>query len=156
MPHIHDKIDFVSDIYIVNGDAVLLRLHDKYKTWMSPGGHIELDEGPAEAVVREAKEEVGLDVILVGEIAPSDEDGETEILVPRFLNRHRINDTHEHISFVYFATADSRDFSQGDTELSDHIRWFTAEELDDPAYGIKKRIKMYAKAALNELGTRFI
>lgn len=66
MPHLHEKIDFVSSVYIVNGDAVLLRKHDKYKMWLPPGGHIELDEDPSEAAIREAKEEVGLDVTLSG------------------------------------------------------------------------------------------
>jgi 8-oxo-dGTP pyrophosphatase MutT (NUDIX family) len=38
--------------------------HDKYKIWAHVGGHIELDEDPNEAVLREIKEEVGLDVKL--------------------------------------------------------------------------------------------
>jgi 8-oxo-dGTP pyrophosphatase MutT (NUDIX family) len=153
MPHIHEKIDFAADVFIVNGDAVLLRMHDKHKMWLSPGGHIELDEDPTQAAVREAKEEVGLDVTLVGEVAANEDDGEKELLVPRFLNRHKINDTHEHISFVYFGTSDSRNVTQGETEVSENIKWFTRVELDDSQYGITERIKMYAKAALDALTT---
>jgi 8-oxo-dGTP pyrophosphatase MutT (NUDIX family) len=153
MPHIHEKIDFAADVFIVNGDAVLLRMHDKHKMWLSPGGHIELDEDPTQAAVREAKEEVGLDVTLVGEVAANEDDGEKELLVPRFLNRHKINDTHEHISFVYCGTSDSRNVTQGETEVSENIKWFTRVELDDSQYGITERIKMYAKAALDALTT---
>jgi len=29
MAHIHKKIDFVANVFIVNRDAVLLRMHDK-------------------------------------------------------------------------------------------------------------------------------
>jgi 8-oxo-dGTP pyrophosphatase MutT (NUDIX family) len=154
MPHIHEKIDYDSDTFIVNGDAVLLRMHDKYKLWLPPGGHIELDEEPQEAAVREVKEEVGLEVLLLGEGENTFPDGEKELLVPRFMNRHRINETHEHISFVFFATSDTREFSQGDTEVSDEIRWFTKEELDNPDFGVTERVKYYAHAALEELGVR--
>jgi ADP-ribose pyrophosphatase YjhB (NUDIX family) len=149
MAHIHEKIDYAADAYIVNEKAVLLRMHDKYKSWFPPGGHVELDEG----AVREAKEEVGLDITLVGDIAASGDSEETEILVPRFINRHRINDTHEHISFVYFATADTRDVQQGEAEISDAIKWFNEDDLDDPAYEIKERVKLYAKAALKAVAS---
>jgi ADP-ribose pyrophosphatase YjhB (NUDIX family) len=154
MAHIHEKIDFCADALIVNGDRVLLRMHDKYGYWSAPGGHVDLDEDPPTAAVREAKEEVGLDITLIGTIAPSVTPGERELLVPRFINRHFTNPTHEHITFMYFATSPTRDFKQGATEVSDDIRWFTREELDDPKYGIRERIKMYAKAALDELSTK--
>lgn len=153
MPHIHEKIDYAADVFIVNDNAVLLRLHDKYKTWFPPGGHVELDEDPEEAAVREVLEEVGLTVELSGDRAPLYDDGEKEVLVPRFINRHAINDTHEHISFVYFARSNTRDITQGETEVSDHIKWFTREELADPAYGVLPRVQHYARAALDVLAS---
>jgi 8-oxo-dGTP pyrophosphatase MutT (NUDIX family) len=161
MAHIHEKIDFVCNVFVVNGDAVLLRKHDKYKIWLPPGGHIELHEDPMEAAVREIKEEVGLDVTLVGSTgvkagttSPYIESGGRDLLVPHFLNRHRINSEHEHISFEYFGLSNTRDISQSETEVSDEIHWFTKEDLDDPKYGLKERIAFYAKAALAELGTK--
>jgi len=68
MPHIHEKIDFVADVFVVYKDRVLIRKHDKYDKWLAVGGHIELDENPNQAAVREVKEEVGLDVELIGEL----------------------------------------------------------------------------------------
>ncbi len=62
MPHIHEKIDFTVEVFIVYDNKVLLRKHDKYKKWLSIGGHIELDEDPNQAAIREVKEEVGLDI----------------------------------------------------------------------------------------------
>lgn len=47
MPHIHEKIDFTVEVFIVHENKVLFRMHDKFKKWMSAGGHIELDEDPA-------------------------------------------------------------------------------------------------------------
>ena len=151
MPHIHEKIDYAADTYIVEGDAVLLRLHEKYHTWFPPGGHVELDEDPEEAALREVQEEVGIAVTLIGERAPTYDDGEKEVLVPRFINRHAISDTHHHISFVYFGRAETREVVQGETEVSDEIRWFTREELADPAYNVLPRVQHYARAALDAL-----
>jgi ADP-ribose pyrophosphatase YjhB (NUDIX family) len=153
MPHIHEKIDYAADVFIVHGNKVLLRKHDKYKMWLSPGGHVELNEDPTEAAIREVKEEVGLSISLAG--MPKNyqdaSDGK-DLISPKFMNRHHVNATHEHISLVYFATADSTAIKQGESEISDEIRWFTRRELDDPEYGISERIRSHAKAALDELG----
>lgn len=149
MPHIHEKIDFVVDVFVVNNNRVLLRKHDKYKIWLAPGGHIELDEDPNQAALREVKEEVGLDITLLSHSSISDFKDSQELLTPYFLNRHRINDNHEHISFIYFAMSDSDRIKQSDNEISDDIRWFTKEELDNPELEIGDRIKKYAKAALD-------
>jgi ADP-ribose pyrophosphatase YjhB (NUDIX family) len=151
MPHIHEKIDWTVEVFLVNGDQVLLRKHDKYKMWLSIGGHVELDEVPTEAAIREVKEEVGLDATFIGE-APdiAEGDGYQELLPPRFMNIHEINDTHRHISMIYFATSSSRNVREGVArEASEEIRWFTRGELDDPDYGIRETIAYYAKAALD-------
>ena len=152
MPHIHERIDFVADVFIVRDNKVLLRKHDKYKIWLSPGGHIELDEDPNQAAIREVKEEVGLDITLIGETKTFAKSAEGKDLIPpRFLNRHTVGDGHEHISMVYFATTRDTNITQGSTEISDDIRWFTPEELDDPKFGVNDRIRFYAKKALETL-----
>lgn len=155
MPHIHEKIDWCVEVFIVHGDAVLLRKHDKYKEWYSVGGHVELDEGPVEAALREVKEEVGMDVELVGQhsLHPFS-DGTTAELAPPFINRHFAGSTeHEHMTLVYFARARDREISPVEgREASDGVRWFTTQELDDPAWGIKENIVYYAKAALDAAG----
>jgi len=64
MPHLNEKVDFTVEVFVVNNRRVLLRKHDKYKEWLSIGGHIEPDENPNQAAVREVKEEGGLDIDL--------------------------------------------------------------------------------------------
>lgn len=153
MSHIHEKIDFTVEVFVVYKNTVLLRKHDKYKIWLSIGGHVELDEDPNQAAIREVKEEVGLDVKIAGSVLNFNEiENYKELIPPKFLNRHRINDAHEHVTMIYFATADSDKIVQGDHEVSEDLRWFTSEELDDLAYGIRDNIKYYAKEALKELG----
>lgn len=157
MPHIHDKIDFTAEVFVVYRDKVLLRMHDKYKKWLSVGGHIELDEDPNQAAVREVKEEVGLDVVLADDLLPFRQNtGEyRELIPPKFLNRNRISATHEHITLMYFARADTdRVVVPDNHEKSDEIKWFTREELEKNEYGISDAIRYYALRALEELGTK--
>lgn len=53
-------------IIITNRDQVLLMkrksLHGK-GTWSTPGGHLDFGENPEQCAAREAKEEIGLDVV---------------------------------------------------------------------------------------------
>jgi 8-oxo-dGTP pyrophosphatase MutT (NUDIX family) len=153
MPHIHEKIDFCVEVFIVHKNKVLLRMHDKFKYWLSVGGHIELDEDPNMAAVREVKEEVGLDIKLSGHARSVVENdlGFRELIPPRFLGRHIVNPTHDHIMFVYFATSETDVIADS---TSDHERaetkWFTMEELSNTK--LVPNVEFYAKEALKELG----
>jgi 8-oxo-dGTP pyrophosphatase MutT (NUDIX family) len=153
MAHIHEKIDYAADVLVVHNRRVLLRMHDKYKMWLAVGGHIELDEDPLEAAVREVKEEVGLDVTIFGSIDPeilaAQQNDSKEILPPRFINRHRINETHEHISLLYFATSESDDVKpEYADDKSDEWHWFTKEELIENSQGVPELMRLYALSAL--------
>ena len=152
MPHIHDKIDFSVDVFIVNKNRVLLRLHDKLKIWLAPGGHIELYEDPIEAAHREVKEEVGLDIELIGGAKLGSASG--DLLPPIALNRHHITPTHEHISFVYFGISQTDKISPTlESDRSDECRWCTREEL--LRMDIRHNTKQYAVAALDMLVTGY-
>jgi len=75
MAHIHEKIDFTVAIFVVHDRKILLIHHRKLDKWLPLGGHIELDEDPEQAALREAKEESGLDVELLGERPPTTSPG---------------------------------------------------------------------------------
>ena len=49
-------------VYVINDGKVLLHQHKKYNTWFPLGGHIEENEFPHEAAIREVKEELGIDL----------------------------------------------------------------------------------------------
>lgn len=155
MPHIHEKIDFTVEVFIVHKDKVLLRMHDKYQKWMSVGGHIELDEDPVEAAHREVKEEVGLDIELVGNHQKifRDFDHSRELIPPVALNRHYSDKHgHEHVTLVYFARTQSTDTkAQYEDDKSKECRWCTKKDFDK--MDLWPSVKAYALAALARLGT---
>lgn len=156
MPHIHDKIDFCSETFIVYENTVLLRKHDKLKIWLSVWGHIELNEDSNEAAIREVKEEVGLDIELFYEEdkQPIFKGNKTSLIPPQYLNRHNITDNHEHIAFVYFAKSKTNILRLSSTEITDECKWFTKEELIKNNYGIDEDIQFYALNALMKLSKK--
>lgn len=154
MAHVHEKIDFTADAYIVYNNRVLLRMHEKYHMWLSVGGHIELDEDPNQTLIKEAREEVGLDIEIIwsnpqGYTHTSYRGIPTKVLAPpRFMDRHSISATHEHISFVYFARATSDAIKPGPGEANVACHWYTAEELENPIPDMPEDIRFYANQAL--------
>jgi 8-oxo-dGTP pyrophosphatase MutT (NUDIX family) len=152
MPHLHEKIDFTVAIFVVHDAKVLLIHHRKLDKWLPLGGHIELDEEPEQAALREAKEESGLDVELLGERPPTTEPGTRALIAPRFLDIHRINPTHEHIGMIYFARPLGGDVTLATEEHHD-IRWVSGEELDELRPPMSNAVKWYCRTALQEVAT---
>lgn len=159
MAHIHEKIDFTAEVFIVHKNKVLLRMHDKYKFWLSVGGHIELDEDPVQAAYREVKEEVGLDIKIVGDAhgpknGEADNRGYTYLIPPRYLGRHPVGESHEHIAFVYFATSSTYELADSvlDHEKGAETKWFTMEDLENTE--LVPNVKFYAVEALKALGDK--
>jgi 8-oxo-dGTP diphosphatase len=51
----------VSYFALIDGDHILLVDHINARLWLPTGGHVEQDEHPQAAALREAKEELGID-----------------------------------------------------------------------------------------------
>ena len=146
MPHIHEKYDFTVGFFIVFEGKVLLVNHPRYSKWIPPGGHIELDEDPEEALFREIKEETGLKVTILSSRPDINSPGTKPLLTPNYLDVHSANLPHRHIGLIYFAKADS-----GKARISDEhteLKWFTEEELTEPAYKLEQAVIFYAREAL--------
>ncbi|HWP61352.1 MAG TPA: NUDIX domain-containing protein [Candidatus Paceibacterota bacterium] len=154
MGHLNEKIDFTVCIYIVFENKVLMHRHKKLGIWLPPGGHVELDEDPIQAAIREAKEETGLDIELVGESRKYNTPYASQDLVrPRFLNKHFFDTsrTHEHVNLAFLARAHSAD-ARHEVEGGE-MKWFSADELSDPQYNIVADVQHHARVALEELRT---
>ena len=62
---------FIAAGYLVRDGKVLLAHHNEFDKWVPPGGHIDPDETPTEAVVREFQEETGLVVEVISTSPPA-------------------------------------------------------------------------------------
>lgn len=154
MAHIHEKIDFTVAIFVVHQSRVLVIHHKKLQKWLPLGGHIELDEDPEQAALRETKEESGIDVDLIGERPPTTGPGTRALIGPRFLDIHRINETHEHIGMIYFARPKNQNAAAQTTlAQSEHnaIRWCTSKELDALDPPMSDAVKWYSRVAIEEV-----
>lgn len=151
MPHIHEKIDFAVAVFVVHDSEVLLVHHRELNAWLPVGGHVELDEDPEQAALREVREESGLEVELLGDRPPVTGPGTRALIAPRFLDIHRINASHEHVCLIYWARP-----KHGQVRLApaEHhaISWCRAEELDRLQPPLSQAVKWYCRKALEEVG----
>ena len=152
MAQIHEKIDFTVAIYVVHDSKILLIHHRKLDKWLPLGGHIELDEDPEQAALREAREESSLDVELLGERPPTTSPGTRALIAPRFLDIHRINATHEHIGLLYWARPKNGKVSLAAEEHHD-IRWCGCEDLDKLFPPMTDAVKWYCRTAIEEISS---
>jgi 8-oxo-dGTP pyrophosphatase MutT (NUDIX family) len=150
MAHLHEKIDFTVAIFVVEAGRVLLVHHRRLGKWLPLGGHIELDEDPETAALREAKEESGLDVELLGERAPTTGPGTRALVTPRFLDIHRITDTHEHVGLIYWARPCGGRLALSESEHHD-IRWCACADLENLDPPLDQAVRWYCRKALEEV-----
>lgn len=147
MAHFNFYTDFTVEVFIVYQNKVLLRLHDKYKIWLSVGGHIEQNENPNQAATREVKEEVGLDIELYDGNKPFELKTNTyeELIPPYFLNVHSITDSHKHIGLTYFASSKTdKVIPEKETDM---WKWLSKEELVQ-MQDLEPQIRKYALKSL--------
>jgi 8-oxo-dGTP pyrophosphatase MutT (NUDIX family) len=146
MAHIHEKYDFTVGCFIVFDDKVLLVNHPRYDMWLPPGGHIELDEDPEEALFREIKEETGLDVEIIATKPDLNFPHTKYIYIPAYISVHDANLPHRHIGLTYFGRAKNASHLKSDEHTD--TKWFSAEEMDDPSYTMKPEIRHFGKEAI--------
>jgi 8-oxo-dGTP pyrophosphatase MutT (NUDIX family) len=150
MAHIHEKIDFTVVVVVVHEGKVLLVHHRGLNKWLPLGGHIELDEDPEAAALREAREESGLEVELLGERAPTSGNGTRALIAPRFMDIHRISDTHDHIGMIYWARPKNGKLALAAAEHHE-IRWCSSEDFDRLQPPVSEAVKWYCCKALEEV-----
>ena len=126
------KRHFCASAFIIDPvtKKLLLIKHKKNRRWTQPGGHIEGNETPEEAALREVYEETGLRIKLLGERFPREDDFIRPLGIQR--NRKTLNDgeMHMHIDIIYAAVPIESTSNILRNDESDEIRWFSREELD--------------------------
>jgi len=106
--------------------CVVMRADGEFVFWLTPGGEIEAEEEPREAAVRELREELGLEVEVVGPMY-------TE--ANQFEHQGEMRDN---VDFVFTArcAADApvlRGVTADEIEIMKEIRWWSAEDVEASA-----------------------
>lgn len=115
------QIVLVSAIIIENGKVLLQKRIDSQDThndkWTTPSGKLELNEHPDDAIIREVKEELNIDVEIVS-------------FVPRVDSFPNIKNKYHIVYLSYLCRIKNGTPINNDKEEISEIKWFDLIELD--------------------------
>ena len=149
---------FVATVYAVHEGAVALHEHDNLEMWLPAGGHLDRDELPHEAALRETHEELGLTVDLVAPQEAIESGTVTSIPQPQHFLLEDINVSedgdvgHQHVDFIFYGRAPSRDIDPGPGEQpAADWTWFTPAELRAQRDGIPSDVVEVGQRAIGTI-----
>jgi 8-oxo-dGTP diphosphatase len=133
MPHIHELYDFTASAFVIHPTEkkICLLNHKKLGKWLQPGGHVELNEDPIQALEHELLEETGLVLADCEIIEPAQQPqvrGQKTLPLPQHINVHNLNETHKHIDMQYLIRSSTDVLSPADGE-SQEIDWLDIEQI---------------------------
>lgn len=99
---------FTSTGIVAAGGSTLVHWHEKVQAWLAPGGHVEPNEDPVQALFREVMEETGLDVRILETFTLPEVSNLEQIVPPYTVMIEDVFDKkvgqHQHIDFIYLTT----------------------------------------------------
>lgn len=123
------NLDLTVGWFIILWDKVLLIHHTKLDLWLPVGWHIEYNETPDQALIREIKEETGIDIEILNQSdMPLDGNIKCNLALPFYTNIHNVWD-HDHYWLFYICRPINSEQIKINKELKG-FKWFTKEELN--------------------------
>lgn len=146
-------------LFRVDGDGVCrtaLVWHPRLELWLPAGGHVEADEGAAEAALREIGEETGLGVeLLPGPSLPLPVGFPHSVPVAPWwvvemdaCADNHTREPHRHIDHVYVGQV--RDTEAADGAVHE-VRWFTEQEAAE-VEGLSEDSRLQVKQLFAMIG----
>lgn len=126
------KKHFTASALIIDNDRVLLVYHKKLNVWLYPGGHVEQDENPDEALIREVREETGLEVEIISnkdETISNRKADVTSLHLPYAFLCELVGD-HYHNDLIYKCKTKKSCKLKYDESESDGIGFFDIQEIE--------------------------
>lgn len=137
------KKHFTATAYIIskidNQYKVLLHRHKKHGVWIGIGGHVEGNENPVEALVREVKEETNLEIELLNKdkllkINDVEELVRPDAILQERLSAYKNEPSHYHIDLIYFVVCQN----PKDLKMKEKYSWFSKKDLKKK--GLEKEV----------------
>lgn len=144
--------------YVINETKTKLLLvhHKKLHKWLPPGGHIETNELPHFAALREIQEETGVKVRIIN--SPQlvlELDGKIDIQIPepitisyQLIPRHNNIEPHIHIDMMYLFEADETSKIKPSNNEVHEVKWCTKGEIINSEYETFKATISFVKKYL--------
>ncbi|KKP24482.1 MAG: NUDIX hydrolase [candidate division TM6 bacterium GW2011_GWF2_28_16] len=129
--------DFTATGYIVNPERtkMLVIFHNKLQKWLPAGGHVEPNELPHEAALREVFEETGITAKIITDDPIINLENKVDCQIPRpytilyqIVPENKKDIEHIHVDFIYAMQAEETIVKIDLNEVS-NIKWLTKEEL---------------------------
>lgn len=134
------KTDLVVGAYIIHDGKVLLIHHRKLDLWLPVGGHIDENETPDGALLREIREEVGLEVKILNQTdVPFEGNIKKHLSIPFYVNVHSYKGDHDHCCFFYLCKALNPESLEINSNELKNYRWFSKEELNEECIPVDVR-----------------
>ena len=96
---------FTATAFVVHDDHIALHWHPKIQEWLPPGGHVDMNEDPVQAVVREIEEETGISAKVISTGPHIDLAYPMQVPPPLTIMIEDIQDPvdgyHQHIDMIY-------------------------------------------------------
>ncbi|MFY7842432.1 MAG: NUDIX hydrolase [Rhabdochlamydiaceae bacterium] len=141
--------EFTASVYVLDISRIYLIYHNKLAKWLPPGGHLEANEAPHEAALRECLEETGLHIEFI-------QNSSLDFFYPNaktipnpwltlleYIPPFKEKKAHEHVDFVYLAKPIEKKI-----EGSERGRWFNEKEINDLS---SKEIFEDTKQTINQI-----
>jgi len=131
------KRDFTATGYVINPERtkILVIFHNKLQKWLPAGGHLEPNELPHEAALREVFEETGVTARIIVDDPDIGLKGKVDCQIPRpysilyqIIPKNKKDDEHIHVDFVYAMEAEESELKIQVEEVS-KVEWLTKEEI---------------------------
>lgn len=122
-------------VYVIDNDKVLLLFHRKLRKWLPPGGHVDTNETPTDAGIREVFEETGYTIELLSDEHVWVQRWNANSLPRPYLclleeiPEHGEHPPHQHIDFIYLGRLLGGNAVVNTLE-ADSLGWFTLEEVN--------------------------
>ncbi len=141
---------FTASAFIVESNKVLLVYHKKLDVWLYSGGHIEENENPDEALLREVKEETGLDIEIISNKDEylSDKKNDVKSLHLPYVFLCELVGDHYHNDLIYLCKIKEKAKLKFNENESSGIGFFSYDEIKNMK--LFDNFRVLLKKVLNE------